>query len=192
MGFPSWNSLYNSVMTCEKCDLAGTRRNIVFGEGNPNADIMFIGEGPGRVEDETGRPFVGPAGRMLDDLLGGIGLKRDDVYIANIIKCRPPGNRDPLPQEIEACIPYVRGQLAFIKSPIIVGLGRYASGVLLGREVRITREHGTVHRIKSFTIIPTLHPAALLRNEDQIPMSQADFRTIREELDALREHRTAE
>lgn len=186
MGYATWNELVSDVRSCTKCDLCRTRTNVVFGEGNYRADIMFIGEGPGQVEDETGRPFVGPAGRMLDQLLADIDLKRSDVYIANVLKCRPPGNRDPKPAEIQACMPYVRAQTAFIRPKIIVGLGRFGSSLVLQRDVRMTREHGSVHRVKDFTIIPTYHPAALLHNPDNLPLAKADFKVIREQIDALR------
>lgn len=189
MGFKTWRELYGTAMNCTQCGLCRTRKNVVFGEGNPQADIMFIGEGPGEVEDNTGRPFVGPAGRMLDELLADIDLKREDVYIANVIKCRPPGNRDPRPEEIQACMPYVRGQTAFVKPKVIVGLGRYASGLVLGRDVRMGREHGTVHQRKSMIIIPTYHPAALLHNPSTVPAAKEDFKVIREQVDALRDNR---
>lgn len=146
---------------------------------------MFIGEGPGQYEDESGRPFVGAGGRMLDELLEEIGVRRSDVYIANVVKCRPPGNRDPKPEEIAACMPFLRGQTAWIRPKVIVGLGRYAAGLLLGRNVRMTREHGTVHRVKDFTIIPTFHPAALLHNPANLEPAKADFRIIKEQIDAL-------
>lgn len=186
MAYATWKELTDDVRTCTKCDLCRTRNNIVFGEGNPHADVMFIGEGPGQVEDETGRPFVGPAGRVFDELLADIGIRREDVYIANVLKCRPPRNRDPRPEEIQACMPFVRGQIAFIKPKIIVGLGRFGSSLVLQRDVRMTKEHGQVNKVKNFTIIPTYHPAALLHNPDNVPLAKADFRVIREQIDALR------
>lgn len=184
--YTSWKQLHDAALSCRSCPLSNTRTNVVFGEGNPRADIMFIGEGPGQFEDESGRPFVGPGGRMLQELLDGIELDRKDVYIANVLKCRPPGNRDPRPEEIQACMPFLRSQTAFVKPRIIVGLGRYAAGLLLGRNVRMTREHGSVHKVKSFTIIPTFHPAALLHNPANLEPAKEDFQTIREQLDALR------
>lgn len=186
MHYHSWKEIWDDVRTCTKCDLCRTRLNTVFGEGNPRADIMFIGEGPGRFEDETGRPFVGPAGQMLDELLGEIGIKREDIYIANVVKCRPPRNRDPKPEEIQACMPYLRAQTAFIKPKIIVGLGRYGSSLVLGRDIRMGREHGKVNRVKNFIIIPTYHPSALLHNPGNIPDAKQDFQVIREQIDALR------
>lgn len=187
MGYRSWNDIQRDVAACTKCDLCRTRNHTVFGEGRVPADIMFIGEGPGQVEDETGRPFVGPAGRMLDSLLEGIGLRREDVYIANVLKCRPPGNRNPKPEEIAACMPYVRGQTAFVKPKIIVGLGKFGAGLVLGRDVPVTREHGSVHKVKNFIIIPTFHPAALLYNPQNEQLARDDFRIIQEQLHALQQ-----
>ena len=164
----------------------------MFGEGFLPSDIMFIGEGPGQVEDETGRPFVGPAGKVFDELLDGIGLSRNDVYIANVLKCRPPGNRDPRPEEIAACMPYVRAQTAFVKPKIIVGLGRYGSSLVLQRNVQMAREHGKVHEVGNFKIIPTYHPAALLYNPNTMAAAEADFQVIREQYDALRNDQGSE
>lgn len=176
------------MQNCTKCGLCRSRTNIVFGEGSLRADIMFIGEGPGQYEDESGRPFVGPAGKMLDQLLNEVGIRREDVYIANVLKCRPPMNRDPKPEEIQACMPYVRGQIAFVKPKIIVGLGRFGSSLVLQRDVRMMREHGTVQHVKSFTVIPTFHPAALLHNSANLEPAREDFKVIREQLDALQQH----
>lgn len=169
-------------MACNKCRLAERRTNVVFGEGNIHADLMFIGEGPGRYEDETGRPFVGAAGKLLDEMIGGLGLQREDVYIANVVKCRPPGNRDPQPDERETCMPYLRAQVAFIKPKVIVCLGRIAAGLILKRDVYMGREHGSTIRVKNFTIIPTFHPAALLHNPANRTDSEADFKIIAQEL----------
>lgn len=187
MEFKTWNEIQEAVADCEKCDLCKTRHNTVFGEGPVPAKIMFIGEGPGQVEDETGRPFVGPAGRMLDNLLQDIGLRREEVYIANVLKCRPPGNRNPRPEEISACMPYIRAQTAFVKPKIIVGLGKFGAGLVLKRDVPIMREHGKVFRVKSFVIIPTFHPAALLHRPENEQFAREDFRIIREQLDALQQ-----
>jgi DNA polymerase len=165
-------------MSCQKCRLAERRKSVVFGEGNIHADVMFIGEGPGAREDETGRPFVGPAGRLLDQMLAEAGLSRRDVYIANTVKCRPPGNRDPQPDERETCMGYLRAQVAFIKPRVIVCLGRIAAGVILGREVRIMREHGDANQVKDFLIIPTFHPAALLRNPEHAALAREDFAAV--------------
>jgi len=163
--YQSFLQIKRDVEQCQKCALCRTRTNVVFGEGNVRADIMLIGEGPGAVEDQTGRPFVGPAGMLLDKMLNSVGLSRSDVYIANIVKCRPPGNADPLPEYAEACIGYLREQVRFIHPKIIVCLGRIASGYILGRPISITRERGKVTKKKNVYILPTYHPSALLRNE---------------------------
>lgn len=161
----SFFELKRQVEGCEKCGLSATRKNTVFGEGNVRARIMFIGEGPGRDEDELARPFVGRAGQLLDKMLASIGLTRNDVYIANILKCRPPGNRDPEPHEAAACIGYLRAQTALIKPRIIVCLGRVSAKYILGEDIRIMRDRGVWHEVKGFSIMPMYHPAALLRNE---------------------------
>ncbi len=185
MEYKTIKELYTTVMACEKCKLHATRKNVVFGEGNLHAELMFIGEGPGAREDESGRPFVGPAGKLLDSMLGDIGLKREEVYIANVVKCRPPQNRDPQPDEREMCMGYLRAQVAFIKPRIIVCLGRIAAGVILGREVKMTREHGSCTQVKNFVIIPTFHPAALLHNPDNAVDAKADFEVINQKLKEL-------
>jgi len=172
--------LYREVMSCDKCALSKTRRNIVFGEGDIKADIMFIGEGPGGEEDRIGRPFVGRAGRLLDELIASIGMKREQIYIANIVKCRPPGNRDPLPKEREQCVGYLRAQVAFIRPKIIVCLGRIAAQTIISKGLSITRERGNWTKRKSFYILPTYHPAAVLRNDMLKKDAYADFQSILE------------
>ena len=181
----SWEQLENDVACCEKCKLCQSRKHTAFGEGNLHADIMLVGEGPGREEDIQGRPFVGPAGQLLDRMLSSIGLTRNDVYIANILKCRPPGNRDPLPEEVSACIDYLRSQVALIKPKIIVCLGRVPAGYILGSDIRITRDRGVWHEVKGFFIMPTYHPAALLRNGQLKKDAYADLLSIREKYDEL-------
>lgn len=163
--YTSFTQIINDVTNCQKCGLCATRKNTVFGEGSLHARVMFIGEGPGQGEDELGRPFVGRAGQLLDKMLGSIALTRNDVYIANVLKCRPPGNRDPEPDEAAACIGYLRGQVALIRPKIIVCLGRIAAKYILNQDVRIMRDRGVWHEVKGFSIMPTYHPAALLRNE---------------------------
>jgi len=176
---------YNEVVSCRKCGLCETRNTVVFGEGNLHADIMFIGEGPGQREDEQARPFVGPAGKLLDSMIEGIGLKRKDVYIANIVKCRPPKNRDPLPEEQEACLPYLRKQVAIIKPKIIICLGRISASVILKRQIRITRDHGVFEKAGNFYIMPTFHPAALLHNSMLVDSAKKDFEIIKQKYEEL-------
>lgn len=150
---------------CARCKLSGTRKTIVFGSGNPNADLVFVGEGPGADEDEQGLPFVGRAGKKLTEIIEkGMGLSRaDDVYICNIVKCRPPGNRDPESDEIDACKPFLLKQIAAIKPKVIVALGRPASSTLLGRAVAITKERGIWHEFEGVKLMLTFHPSYLLR-----------------------------
>ena len=149
---------------CRRCGLCEGRKNIVFGSGNPNADLMFIGEGPGEQEDLQGLPFVGRSGELLTQMIEkGIEISRDDVYICNIVKCRPPKNRNPLPDEVSACQPFLDGQIQAVKPKVIVSLGKPAAGLLLGREVSITRIRGTWHDYKGTPLMPTLHPAYILR-----------------------------
>lgn len=183
--YTNLKDLKQDIASCQMCDLHQTRKNMVFGEGNPHAGIMLIGEGPGRDEDELGRPFVGRAGQLLDKMLLSIGLTRNDVYIANILKCRPPGNRDPKPSEAMACIGYLRSQVAMIKPRILVCLGRISAGYILGQEIRITRDRGVWHEAKGFFIMPTYHPAALLRNEPWKKDSYRDLLSIRAKYDEI-------
>ena len=150
---------------CKRCKLYSTRTNIVFGVGNMNADLVFVGEGPGAEEDKQGIPFVGKAGQLLTQIIEkGMGLKRNDVYICNIVKCRPPGNRDPEKEEIEACRPFLEKQIKAINPKVIVSLGRPAASTLLGRNVAITKERGSWHSFKGYKLMLTYHPAYLLRS----------------------------
>lgn len=159
-----------AIKNCQKCDLHKARTQTVFGEGDPQARVVFCGEAPGQTEDETGRPFVGRAGKLLDNMIESIGLKRDEVYILNICKCRPPGNRTPSPYEMEACLPYLRDQLEIIKPEIIVALGNTALGGLTGAGSGITRRCGAWEDIPpniglpQVALMPCYHPSALLRN----------------------------
>ena len=149
---------------CTRCGLCEGRRNIVFGDGNPNADIMFVGEGPGEQEDLRGLPFVGRAGELLTQMIEkGMGIPRADVYICNIVKCRPPGNRNPLPPEVAACRPFLDGQIEAIRPKVIVTLGKPAASLLLGRDVAITRMRGSWQDYRGTPLMPTLHPAFVLR-----------------------------
>ena len=157
-------SLVNEVESCERCPLFKSRINPVFGEGNPRAEIMFVGEAPGREEDVKGRPFVGAAGRLLTRMIEAIDLRRSDVYIANVLKCRPPGNRDPLPEEVDACKEFLFKQIELINPKVICGLGSHATRTLLETSESISKLRGKVHTCRSKMFVPTYHPAALLRN----------------------------
>lgn len=167
---------------CIRCRLAGGRTQVVFGVGSPTADVMFIGEGPGYHEDKQGEPFVGAAGQLLNKMLGEIGLSRQDVYIANVVKCRPPGNRDPLPDEIEACRPYLAGQVEAIDPRLVVTLGNFATRVILDRQVSISRVRGQRFEWEHRTVVPTFHPAAILHgggeSSPQMAALRSDFQTI--------------
>lgn len=148
---------------CRRCPLCRGRKQVVFGVGNPHARVVFVGEAPGREEDEQGEPFVGEAGRLLDRILFAMGLAREDVYICNVVKCRPPGNRDPLPEEIAACEPFLRRQLAAIEPEVIVTLGRFAAQSLLDDQAAISSLRGKWHQYQGIDLLPTYHPAYLLR-----------------------------
>lgn len=165
------------VRTCQLCGLADTRKNAVPGAGRPDADIMLIGEGPGYHEDEQGLPFVGAAGKLLDELLAGIGLNREDVYITNVVKCRPPGNRDPQPGEIDACQPYLDDQIALIDPRVIVTLGRFSMARWFP-DVRISAIHGQPKRIGARMVVPMFHPAAALHQPKYRPMLHQDFNQL--------------
>ena len=158
------NSLYDSIHTCTKCKLGTTRNKFVFGSGNPHADVMIIGEAPGADEDKQGEPFVGRAGKLLTDILKAINFERDEVYIANILKCRPPNNRNPLPDEMDACTPYLYKQIELIKPKTILCLGLVAASYLLNKKQSLTKMRGNVFEVKGIQTMVTYHPAALLRN----------------------------
>ena len=178
------DELDRDASVCTRCRLASGRTQVVFGVGNPDADVMFIGEGPGYHEDKQGEPFVGAAGQLLTRLLGEIGLRREDVYIANTVKCRPPGNRDPLPDEIESCRPWLEGQLENIRPRVVVTLGNFATRVILDKPVSISRVRGQRFTIGGRTVIPTFHPAAVLHgggeSGSQMAALRSDFQTIRQ------------
>lgn len=163
--YENLEELKSSMANCEKCKLCKTRQNIVFGTGNPNADLMFIGEGPGGDEDRLGEPFVGKAGQLMNKAFDILEINRKDVYIANIVKCRPPHNRDPEEDEIDACIDYLRNQVMIVKPKIIVLLGRIALQNILGKDYKITASRGKWIEKKGIMYMPTWHPAALLRDE---------------------------
>ena len=173
-----WDALYEECIHCQKCGLAETRTNVVFGEGDRDAEVMFIGEGPGEQEDRTGRPFVGRAGQLLDDMLAMIDLKREKVFIGNMVKCRPPQNRDPLNIEQEACIGYLRNQVALLKPKIIVCLGRIAAMKLIKEDFKITREHGQWIEKAGVWMMAMYHPSALLRDPRKRPESFEDLKSL--------------
>lgn len=169
---------------CTRCPLSETRTTVVFGTGSPGADVMFVGEAPGYHEDQQGVPFVGAAGKLLDRLLGEIGLTREEVYIANVLKCRPPGNRDPRPEEIEECKGYLRSQLELVDPKVVVTLGNFATKLLLKRDVGITRLRGQVFPWWNRRLVPTFHPAAALRGGERVlGQMREDFSLARQVID---------
>ena len=178
----TWDELKNACLNCTQCALCETRTNVVFGDGNPNAEVLFIGEGPGEQEDLQGKPFVGAAGHLLDDMLSIIDLSRDNCYIGNIVKCRPPRNRDPLETEQDACIVYLRNQVALIQPKIIVCLGRVAAKRLIDPEYRITRQHGTWVQKGGIWMTAIYHPSALLRDVSKRPETFDDLLAIRDKI----------
>jgi len=173
--------------TCTKCALAGGRTQVVFGSGSPNADLMFVGEAPGFHEDQQGVPFVGQAGKLLDRLLEGIGLTRADVYVVNVLKCRPPGNRDPLPEEIAACEPHLFRQIELMEPKLVATLGNFATKLLSGRPAGITRVHGVEQEVtlgsRKVSLYPLYHPAAALYTPSMQKVLEEDFARIPELLD---------
>lgn len=180
------DKLRERCLNCEKCGLCSTRTNVVFGVGNPESKVMFIGEGPGEQEDLRGEPFVGRAGKLLDLMLDAVGMSREkDIYIANIVKCRPPKNRDPLPEEQEQCITWLREQVSIIRPKIIVCLGRIAAAKIINPDIKITKEHGQFVEKGGILMMAMLHPAALLRNPKQKPEAFEDFLRLRDKIKEL-------
>ena len=172
-----------SICLCKECDLGETRNNFVFGVGDPNAELMLVGEAPGKEEDLKGEPFVGRAGKLLDNILKAINKKRGDgVYIANVLKCRPPNNRDPLPSEVKKCEPYLLKQLSIVNPKLIVALGRVAGKTLLKMDVPLKEMRGKIHDYNGTPLIVTYHPAALLRNSNFKKPTWDDFQWIRDQL----------
>ena len=180
-----WEELEQTCRACDRCQLCRTRHNVVFGVGPRDAKVMFIGEGPGEQEDLQGEPFVGAAGKFLDDMLSIIDLSRKNAYIANIVKCRPPGNRDPLEEEQLACVDYLRQQVALIQPKVIVCLGRIAATRLIRPDFRITREHGTWVERNGIWMTAMYHPSALLRDASKRPETFDDLINIRQKLRQL-------
>ncbi len=177
---------------CRKCSLAETRTNVVFGVGNPHADVMFIGEAPGEKEDLSGIPFVGAAGKLFDKYLVAVGIPREEIYIANMLKCRPPKNRDPKPEEQDLCIEYLREQVRAVSPKLIVCLGRIAAMRLIKPDFRITAEHGIWFERGSFSVCAVYHPSALLRDPRKKDDMLADMMEIKRRLDALKQAPAAE
>lgn len=180
-----WSQLEKQALSCTRCALHESRTKVVFGDGNPDADLMIIGEGPGRHEDLQGRPFAGASGNVLDNMLAEAGLNRDDCYIANVIKCRPPGQRDPEREEIESCMPYLLEQMAHVRPRVIVTLGSFATRLVLRRSVPIAKIAGYRFEVFGGTIlVPTFHPAAALRGHPQAVVAlRRDLRTAKAVLD---------
>lgn len=176
----SYKELYAACMNCSRCNLSSGRTNVVFGEGNVRARLMFVGEGPGHDEDVQGRPFVGRAGQLLTKMIESIDLKREDVYIANIVKCRPPQNRVPFPEEARECLPYLRNQVAIVHPKIIVCLGATAGKYIIDENMRITRDRGTWVERNGYFMIATYHPAALLRDPAKKREAWEDLKKIRD------------
>ena len=183
-----WEALKQQCLACQGCALAQTRTNVVFGTGSQTAEILLIGEGPGQSEDEQGVPFVGRAGQLLDDMLEIIGLDRTKVYIANIVKCRPPQNRDPLAVEQEACIGHLRRQTALLKPKIIVCLGRIAAKAIIREDFKITTEHGQWFTRGGVQMTAIYHPAALLRDDSKRPETFVDLKSIQAKVRELCTH----
>lgn len=184
----NWEILEQECQRCKECALCETRKNVVFGVGNPHAEVMLVGEGPGANEDEQGIPFVGKAGQLLDDMLAIIGLDRTLVYIANIVKCRPPGNRDPLNVEQDACIGYLRRQIALIQPKILISLGRIAAMRLINDKFRITKEHGIWYDAGGMRMMAMYHPSALLRDPGKRPETFDDLKSLQREIERVCEH----
>lgn len=183
-----WQELESRCMECRGCGLCETRHHVVFGVGKRDADIMFVGEGPGEQEDLQGEPFVGPAGKLLDDMLSIIDIDRTNCYIANIVKCRPPQNRDPLPEESAACMPWLRQQFQLIHPKIVVCLGRVAAQRMLDPGFSISRDHGKFFDKQGTLFMATYHPAALLRYPDNKPAVFGDFVALRQKITEVCDH----
>lgn len=184
-----WEQLKEQCLSCTACPLAPTRQQVVFGVGQTDAEVLFVGEGPGANEDRQGEPFVGAAGQLLDKMLAAVGLSRQhNIYIANIVKCRPPGNRDPQPEEQEACIGWLRRQTALLRPKIIVCLGRVAACRLMDPDFKVTRQHGQFMLKNGVWMMGTLHPAAILRNPAQKADAFRDMLVLRNKIEEVCQH----
>lgn len=189
LGCSDLGGLRTYIGDCQRCPLAHSRTTLVFGVGDPNARVMFIGEGPGKNEDLQGEPFVGAAGQLLNELLSHADLRREEVYIANVVKCRPPGNRDPEPIEIETCTPFLREQIRLISPEILVTLGNFSTKFVLKTEIGITRLRGTVRQAGRFKVLPIYHPAAAIYDRTKRDALFSDFEVLRRTLDDVSSER---
>ena len=183
-----WNTLQEACTSCKRCRLSETRTNVVFGVGKRDAEVVFIGEGPGQQEDLQGEPFVGRAGQLLDDMLAMIDLTRADVFIANIVKCRPPGNRDPLPDEQSACTSWLEQQLQLLKPKIVVSLGRISAMYMIQSDFKITRDHGQWFLKDGMQMMALFHPAALLRDPSKRPETFVDLKSLQAKIREICTH----
>lgn len=181
----TWEALETAISVCRRCGLCGARTLAVPGEGSRSARLMVVGEGPGFEEDRQGRPFVGPAGQLLDKMLAAVGIRREDVYICNVVKCRPPGNRVPTDEEAGACMPYLRAQYSLLRPEVILCLGATAAKHLCDPEMRITRDRGKWIEKKGVWMLPTYHPAALLRDASKKRDAWEDMKALRAKLDEI-------
>lgn len=187
--YNTWEELAQACSECQKCELCKTRHNVVVGVGNKNAEVMFIGEGPGENEDLQGEPFVGRAGKLLDKMLTAVDLdRRKNIYIANIVKCRPPQNRDPKPEEQEMCIDWLRTQVKLMRPKIIVCLGRISAGRIIKSDIKITKEHGLWFEKGGIQMMAMLHPAAVLRDPRRKPDAFDDFLKLRDKINEICDH----
>lgn len=185
--FPDLSALREFIGDCRCCSLGETKSNLVFGVGDPHADLMFIGEAPGRNEDLQGEPFVGAAGKLLDELLASIGMARSEVYIANVLKCRPPGNRDPLPGEIELCTPFLAEQVRLVDPKVIATLGNFATKYILGTDRGITALRGRLFHVDGRRVVPVFHPAAALYDQSKRSVLFDDFKRLQRVLETVDE-----
>ena len=179
------DELQASLLDCQRCRLASGRTQVVFGTGNPHATIMFVGEAPGFYEDQQGEPFVGAAGKLLNELLGSIGLSRSDIYIANVIKCRPPNNRDPQPDEVDTCKPFLLHQIQYIKPHLVCTLGNFATQTLLNTKVGISKVRGRAIPLPDFVVFPLFHPAAALHQGNLKAVLVEDFQKLKQVLETM-------
>ena len=183
-------ALREQIGECSRCKLAGGRATLVFGVGNPDAELMFVGDGPGAEEDAQGEPFVGKAGQLLTRMIEAIAFRREEVYIANVVKCRPPGNRDPEPDEIAACEPFLKAQIAAVQPKIVVALGRFAVQTLLRDATPISKQRGRWREYEGVKLMPTFHPAYLLRNPSEKKKAWEDLQLVMKEFGRDAPHRT--